>query len=157
MDSFINPFIKLKNQPSSLIWQHLKEKTEYHFELILPFKGVIKKFRDQETYYIHFCAEVLEDKDLNCDRILEGHLILVSFPARTLENAYSGIGYLFRNNLEEGNNIRLKFKKKSKKLMMLIECEEKEPSKRQIKFADKYYPTLVPKQRKTIIRREESF
>jgi len=150
-----NSFIRAKEITQHLSWKHLKDKTEYHFELILPFNSIVQDRGRRRGVYMCICAEVITDNELSSSNIIKGQMIIIELPVQTFDRIWRGVNYIFRSQLTERDNLRLKIKKNSYKEFYILEYERLQPSPEHIQFAEREYPKLFNANNTNIREMEE--
>jgi len=136
-----NPLLKTRDHYQHLSWKHLKNGTEYHLELIHPLKGVVRQHSEMGAYWT-LAAEVLDDSESNILSIQKGAKIVVDLTVRTFERAWVATSMMFRQGFKEEHNLRIKFIKKSKQSMFIMEVEKLVCSPDQHQFANEVYSNV---------------
>jgi hypothetical protein len=151
-----NPFKTNRDTPQHVSWKHFIDWEIYHVEFILPFNAIINEWGHEGGAYMSICAEVLEDHNLHVSTILKGQLIIIDIPIKTFNRSWICVNKVFREQFESGDNLRVKFRKRSKQDMSMIELEKFQPSPEQKAFADRIYADPdTYRSYKPIVRRTE--
>lgn len=138
----------LKDASQHLSWKHLKQKCQYHFELIQPLKATVAELRDNDDHYsaayLMVAAEVLKNQNATMSELINEDLIMIDLPIKTFERAFIAVSRQTRKEIEESDNVRIKFTKESKQSIFIHEIERLKPKPEHITFADKVYsgPTV---------------
>jgi len=129
----LNPLEFNKDVIQYLSWKHLKNKTKYELEFILPHKApVIKSSKGPGTYW-RLVAEVLKTVDLNTSSIFKGETVFVDVPIRTFNRAWVAVSKVVRDTFytEEDNCMRIVFTKDAKGTIFIHEVEKMLPTPEQ--------------------------
>lgn len=159
MDS-LNPLVSTRGKPMHVSWKYLVENKEYNFELIMPFHAPVIRYK-LVGRYLCLCITVIADQKTIGSEFLKDQQAMVDIPVKTFERVWMGINHIFRDQIKEEDNILLKFKKLSKQDIILLSYERREPSQKQIDFANKWYKeqreviARINESKKTIVRKGE--
>ena len=88
---------------------------------------------------------------MHVSELLEDELIIIDIPIKSFSRAWLCIHYTFRNQINENDNVRIAFKKKSKQDIVIIDYEKLEPTQEHKEFAERNYKQPEPF-KKTVIR-----
>ena len=135
-----NPFKRAQEQPLLLRWEHMLN-TEYHFEIILPLKGIVRTWGEKGSY-LALCAQVLEDQDTLTSTLKAGYLIQIQLPLKGFENAWYSISYEITKTLTDLMNVRLTINKKTSRKLLIHTVSHSQPTDEQITFASHWYPEM---------------
>lgn len=130
-----NPFVR-KDVPQVLAWSDLRDNSKYCLEILDPMHAVVEELGLFGKYLI-CAAEVIES---SADPMMfQGKLIIVSFPIRTFEHVWFALPSDVRNNLDCEHNVRLKFKKETRRKIKILEYALKVASPEHLAFAKFQY------------------
>jgi len=126
-------------------------------EFIMPFDAVVNESGYREGgAYIVLCAEILADCNLHVSQIQKGAMVVINFPLKTFARSWVCVNKTFRDQLQPGDNVRVKFKKNSKQDIAMYDLERVVPTDEQREFAEKNYAVVEPSfKRKLVVRSSE--
>jgi hypothetical protein len=130
-----NPLVLNKDKAQTIEWNHFMTgpKYVYDIEFLVPMKAIQKQCYNGT--YMLIAGHIKQDQELNnADGVKTDALCVINLPVKTFSRAWLSVSRETRLQLEDMNNVRLKFYKKNSKNMFLKQLELTHPTTEQIEF-----------------------
>lgn len=140
----INAFFEGWKKPQVVVWKHMKDKTTYHFEFILPFKAPVRKYQLDKTQgdYMVVYARVVSEQELLASEITQGQLIELHLPNKTFLKAWLRTSFLFRSQMNPELNMDLTFTKNTRQDITFLNHTITKSDDEEKQLIERYYKEI---------------